>query len=77
MPAAAFKARCLAVMDEVRRTGTAVVITKHGRPVARLVPVDDEPPTSFGWMRGTIEFTGDVVGPEPTWDLDAPVYPER
>lgn len=77
MPAAEFKARCLSVMDEVQRTGTPVVITKHGRPVARLVPGDDELPSSFGWMRGTIEFTGDVVAPEPVWDLEAPVFPER
>ena len=37
--AADFKARCLQIMDRVRETGTEVTITKHGHPVARLVPV--------------------------------------
>lgn len=41
MQASAFKARCLAVLDDVARTRTEVVVTKHGKPVARLVPVDE------------------------------------
>ena len=36
--ASEFKAKCLAIMDEVERTGEAVVITKNGKPVAELVP---------------------------------------
>lgn len=42
MPASAFKARCLALLDEVARSRTSVVITKHGKPVAKVVPIDDE-----------------------------------
>jgi prevent-host-death family protein len=45
MQASSFKARCLAVLDEVERTHSSVVITKHGRAVARLVPIDDMRPT--------------------------------
>lgn len=41
--ASTFKARCLSLIDEVARTRTSIVVTKHGRPVARLVPLDDEP----------------------------------
>jgi prevent-host-death family protein len=40
--ASTFKARCLALLDEVARSRDTVVVTKHGRPVARLVPIDDE-----------------------------------
>jgi prevent-host-death family protein len=40
-----FKARCLAVLDEVERTHSSVVITKHGRAVARLVHIEDTRPT--------------------------------
>ena len=40
MAAGEFKARCLQVMDEVRSTRTPVVITKRGKPVAKLVPAD-------------------------------------
>lgn len=43
MMASRFKAECLAVLDRVQRTRQPVVITKHGRPVARLVPIDEAP----------------------------------
>ena len=39
MPAGEFKAKCLAVMDEVQATGQPVIVTKRGKPVARLTPV--------------------------------------
>jgi len=53
--AAEFKARCLELMDRVRETGTEYVITKHGTPVARLVPVIERAPHSFfGSMKGTV-----------------------
>lgn len=53
--AAEFKARCLELMDRVRETGAEYVITKHGRPVARLVPVVDRPRQPlFGSMKGTV-----------------------
>jgi prevent-host-death family protein len=41
-----FKARCLALLDEVARNRTEIIVTKHGRPVARVVPVDVAPPTA-------------------------------
>jgi len=40
--ASTFKARCLALLDEVARSRTTVLVTKHGKPVARLVPIDNE-----------------------------------
>ena len=53
--AADFKARCLELMDRVRETGVEYVITKHGRPVARLVPVAERKrASSFGAMSGTV-----------------------
>lgn len=53
--AAEFKARCLELMDRVRETGAEYVITKHGTPVARLVPVAEPAPRSFfGAMKGTL-----------------------
>jgi prevent-host-death family protein len=53
--AAEFKARCLELMDRVRETGTEYVITKHGRPVARLVPVRElSKQPLFGALRGTV-----------------------
>lgn len=61
--AAKFKSQCLALMDEVARKRKEIVITKHGRPVAKLVPVESEPNELFGGMRGTIRITGDIVNP--------------
>jgi prevent-host-death family protein len=53
--AAEFKARCLELMDRVRETGAEYVITKHGTPVARLVPVVERARQSFfGSMKGTV-----------------------
>ena len=65
VPAGEFKARCLQLMEEVKRSGIELVITKHGRPVAKLVPLDDEVESAFGWMRGTVEVLGDIVSPDP------------
>jgi prevent-host-death family protein len=66
-----FKARCLGIMDDVQRTHRAVTITKRGKPVAKLVPVDDIVEPIFGSLRGHVKITGDIV--EPTgeqWDAD-------
>lgn len=53
--AAEFKARCLELMDRVRETGAEYVITKHGTPVAKLVPVvQDARGRFFGSMKGTV-----------------------
>ena len=61
--AGTFKARCLAIMDEVQAKRQAVVITKRGKPVAKLVPVDEEKDDIFGFFKGRIKITGDVVAP--------------
>ena len=63
VPAAVFKAECLKLMDEVARTREPIVITKHGRPVAQLVPVPTQMRTLFGYMKGTVRIKGDVVAP--------------
>ena len=59
-----FKAKCLKLMDKVKRDHEEIVITKRGKPVARLVPVNDpEVPTGYGCMKGTIKIIGDIVAP--------------
>jgi len=67
--AGAFKARCLSLIDEVASTRGEIVITKHGKPKARLVPFDDRPPALFGFLRGTVTIRGDITAPlDETWD---------
>jgi len=65
IPAGKFKVHCLAIMDEVQAKRQAVVITKRGKPVAKLVPVGKEKDDIFGFFKGKgrIEITGDIVSP--------------
>jgi prevent-host-death family protein len=63
MAAGSFKAQCLAVMDEVQAKREAVVITKRGKPVARLVPADEDTDEIYNFLRGKGAITGDVVSP--------------
>jgi prevent-host-death family protein len=58
-----FKARCLEVMDLVAATGNPVVITKRGRPVVRLVPVEAPSRSIIGALKGHIRIRGDIVSP--------------
>lgn len=66
IPAGQFKARCLAIMDEVQAKHQAVVITKRGKPVAKLVPVEKEKDEIFGFLKGKIKVTGDIISPALT-----------
>ncbi len=61
--AAKFKAQCLRIMDEVHDRRESVLITKKGRPVAKLVPADAVPKNIFGALKGVIEIVGDIESP--------------
>jgi prevent-host-death family protein len=63
MAAGSFKTNCLAVMDEVQGKHETVVITKHGKPVAKLVPVNAETDEIYNFLKGKGAVTGDVVSP--------------
>jgi prevent-host-death family protein len=65
MAAGKFKAQCLAVMDEVQAKRVPVLVTKNGKPVAKLVPIDlaegEDPLDAFYF--GKIEIVGDIMKP--------------
>jgi prevent-host-death family protein len=61
--AGSFKTKCLAIMDDVQAKRETVVITKHGRPVAKLVPVNDDQDEIYNFLAGKGAVTGDVVSP--------------
>ena len=63
MAAGAFKANCLAVMDEVQAKHETVVITKHGKPVAKLVPISTGIDEIYNFLGGRGAAIGDVVSP--------------
>ena len=74
LTATEFKAKCLAILDEVARTGEPVVIRKHGKPVAQLVAataVEEGYPQHR--LLGTVRITGDVIAPalsSDEWDAE-------
>jgi prevent-host-death family protein len=71
MAASEFRAKCLALMDEVQAKHISVVITKRGKPVAKLVPVEAEKDEIFDFMKGKVRILGDIVSPvfaEDEWD---------
>jgi prevent-host-death family protein len=64
IPAGEFKARCLSLLDEVSRTHQVITITKRGKPVARLVPLEEEKPRRlFGFFAGHVVEESDIVSP--------------
>jgi prevent-host-death family protein len=69
--AGVFKAQCLGLLDEVQQQRKEIVITKRGKPVARLIPVDEKPPTIFGRMKGTGRILGDIFSTGESWEADA------
>ena len=78
MAAGTFKAQCLAIMDQVLQSGEPVLITKHGKPVAKLVPAENQANDIFGYMTGKAKIVGDIVGqgnsrhPRPDLDGERP-----
>jgi prevent-host-death family protein len=64
--AAKFKEQCLAILDQLGPEG--IVITKHGRPVARLLPAERASADLIGSLRGRIRVRGDVLSTGVKWD---------
>lgn len=68
-----FKAKCLGILEEVRKTRKPIRVTRFGKPVAEVIPPTPEKPTvrRLGCMAGTGQILGDIVGsisPESEWD---------
>jgi prevent-host-death family protein len=69
--ATAFKARCLALIDEVAESGQPITITKRGKAKVQIVAVREKPKTLVGATKGTFKILGDIVGPiVEEWDED-------
>jgi prevent-host-death family protein len=75
VPVSQFKAKCLAMLEQVRKTRRPLRITRHGKPVAEIVP----PSASVNrkkWlesMRGTVKILGDIVSPafeKDEWEMN-------
>ena len=68
MRASTFKARCLSVMNDIQATGEPVIVTKRGKPVAKLVPADDDKDDFIGRLEGVFRVVGDVESPMDGWE---------
>lgn len=66
--AAEFKQKCLALLDRVDPDG--VVITKHGRAVAKLIPLGGEPAALIGSLKGKLRIKGDILSTGVRWDVE-------
>ncbi len=72
VPASAFKNSCLQLIDRVRQTREEIVVTKYGRPVAKLVAFEEGTAQLFGHLAGSVTIHGDVVAPvEVEWNAEA------
>jgi prevent-host-death family protein len=66
--AAEFKARCLALMEDVRATRQPLLVTKRGKPVVKLVPVDNAKDDFFDRLKGEFRIVGDIESPIEGWE---------
>ena len=69
--AGVFKAKCLDLMDQVHEKHISITITKHGKAVAKLVPIDETPIDLFGCLKNKITIHADITKPiEDEWEAD-------
>jgi prevent-host-death family protein len=64
-----FKQKCLSLLDQVEPDG--LVITKHGKPVAKLVPIHEDSASLIGSLRGKIRVNGDIFSTGRRWDAES------
>ncbi|MBK5296651.1 MAG: type II toxin-antitoxin system prevent-host-death family antitoxin [Vicinamibacteria bacterium] len=67
--AAKFKEQCLALLDQVDQDG--IVITKHGKPVAKLIPFGSDSASLIGSLKGKVVIKGDILSTGLEWDAQS------
>lgn len=69
MGAAQFKEKCLALLNQVGPEG--IIVTKHGRPIAKLIPFETDSSTLIGTLKGKIKIHGDILSTGLKWDAES------
>jgi len=75
VPVSEFKAKCLALLEQVRKTKKPIRITRHGKPIAEVIPPAAPAQNRASWigsMKDRIEFIGDIISPaddEEDWEV--------
>ena len=72
IPAAQFKAQCLALMDRVAESGRPIVVTKHGKPVVQISRAESNDDDIFGFLVGKGRIVGDIENTIPSSDWNLP-----
>lgn len=69
--AGTFKAKCLKLMDEVNEKHISIIITKHGKPIAKLTPIEETSVDFFGCLKNTITIDKDIISPiDVEWEAE-------
>lgn len=69
MGAAKFKEQCLSILDHLDAEG--IVITKHGRPVAKVIPIETESASLIGALKGKLRIKGNILSTGIRWDAES------
>ena len=67
--ASKFKEQCLSILDNLGKEG--FIITKHGKPVAKIMPIETSSSDFIGNLKGKIKINGDIVSTGVKWDADS------
>lgn len=68
IPAGQFKAQCLGLLDQVSESKEIIVVTKHGKPIAKVIPFNE---TESPSLRGSVNYNGDIVEPTgESWNVE-------
>ena len=67
--AAKFKEQCLSILDSVGPEG--IIITKHGKPVAKLIPIETQSAALIGRLRGRLKINGDILTTGARWNAQS------
>ena len=66
-----FKTHCLQLLDEIHAQHISLVITKRGKPLAKLIPFTKKVPSLYGCLKGVVSINGDIVQPTgETWEVE-------
>ncbi len=67
--ASKFKEQCLSLLDNLQPEG--VIVTKHGKPVAKLIPISSDCAGLIGSLKGKIEIRGDIFSTGERWNAES------
>jgi prevent-host-death family protein len=69
LAAAKFKAQCLALIDNIAQNHDSIIITKHGKPLVKVIPFDENKDINNKPLKGAATYIGDIISPiDEEWE---------